>query len=63
MSFSTGLFFRDVNPDCALEVETIIQQSLDGGWFADKMSSKSKVKNLAHFRKPVKVSKTTFVKD
>ena len=26
MSFSTGLFSGDVNPDCALDVGTIIQQ-------------------------------------
>ena len=69
MSFSTGLFSKenegsgDVNPDCALEVGTIIQQPLDGGCFTDKMSSKSIVKNLAHLRKPVKVSENSFVVD
>ena len=42
---------------------TIIQQFLDGGCFTDKMSSKSKIKNLAHLRKPVKVSETSFVVD
>ena len=42
---------------------TIIQQSLDGECFTDKMSSKSKVKNLAYLRKPVKVSETVFVMD
>ena len=53
MYFSTGLFSGDVNLDCALEVGTISQQSLDGGCVTDKMSSKIKVKNLAHLRKPV----------
>ena len=67
MSFSTGLFSRedegsgDVNPECALEVGTIIQQSLHGGCFTDMMSSKSKVKNLAHLRKPVQVPEASFV--
>ena len=63
MSFSTGLFSEDVNHDCTLKVETIIQQSLDDGCFIDKMSSKSIVKNLAYLRKPAKVSETTFVLD
>ena len=69
MSFSTGLFSKedegsgDVNPEYALEVGTTIQQSLDGGCFTDKMSSKSKVKNLAHLSKPVKLSETSFVVD
>ena len=65
MYFSTGLFSKedegsgDVNPECALDVGKIIQQSLDGGCFTDKMSSKRKVKNLAHLRKPVKVSENS----
>ena len=69
MYFSTGLFSKedegsyDINRECALELGTIIQQSLDGGCFTNKMSSKSKVKNLAHLRKPVKVSETSFVVD
>ena len=69
ISFSTGLFSKedegsgDVNLECALEVGTIIQQFFDGGFFTEKMSSKSKVKNLAHLRKPVKVSETKFVVD
>ena len=63
MSFSTGLFSGDVNPDCALDVGTIIQQSLDEGCFTDKMSSNSKVKNLDYLIKPGKVSGTTFVVD
>ena len=63
MSFLTRLFSGDVNPDCYLEVGSIIQQSPDGGCFTDKMSYKSKAKNLAYLRKPVKVSETTFVVD
>ena len=67
ISFSTGLFSKEdegsgeVNLECALEVGTIIQQFLDGRCFTDKISSKSQVKNLAHLRKPVKVSETSFV--
>lgn len=67
MSFSTGLFSKEgdkseeVNADCAFEVGTSIQQSLDGGCFTDKMSSKCKVKNLAHLQKPVRVSAETSV--
>ena len=67
MSFSTGLFSKQgensdvVNPDCSFEVGTEIQQSFDGGCFTDKMSAKSKVKNLAHLRKPVRVSADTSV--
>ena len=44
MYFSTVLFSKedegsgDVNPERALEVGTIIQQSLDGGFFTDNMS-------------------------
>ena len=69
MSFSTGLFSKEgessgeVNPDCALEVGTEIQQSLDGGCFTDKMSTKIKVKNLSYLRKSVKVSEATVVVD
>ena len=61
MSFPTGLFSGDVNH--ALKVGKLIQQSLDGGCFTDKMCSKSKVKNLAYLRKPVKVYETTFVEN
>ena len=62
MSFSTGLFSKEsesseeVNPDSSFEVGNGIQLSFDGGCYTDKMSSKSKVKNLAQLRKPVRVS-------
>ena len=59
MSFSTGLFSKEsesseeVNPDSSFEVGNGIQLSFDGGCYTDKMSFKSKVKNLAQLRKPV----------
>jgi hypothetical protein len=62
MSFLTGLFSKEsesseeVNPDSSFEVGNAIQLSFDGGCYTDKMSSKSKVKNLAQLRKPVRVS-------
>lgn len=70
MSLSTGLISKysgegaiEVNADLAIAVGVAIQESLDGGSFVDKMSTKSKVKNLSLLKKPVKVSNVSVVVD